>query len=79
MEQETLLQQYQSYLGLWTANGGHTLTLVTPCCGRSLDTPAPPAGETWDSLVTCPYCTDSFMKIVTHTKAEGRQPPGWRR
>lgn len=65
-----LLKEHQAYMKSWRSSGKPVLKYKTPCCHRNLQTPAPPAGETWDSMVTCPYCGSLHLKIVTNTEVK---------
>lgn len=67
-----LLRRHRAFMKQYR---GHRRQLKTPCCGKRLTVPAPrdPA-EQWDSLATCPYCAELFMKVVNHKAAVGRVP-----
>lgn len=65
-----LLARYQEYVAKWKADGGHTLPLSLPCCKGELEVPTPEKGERqWDSLMACPHCGNTVMKVVTYDKA----------
>lgn len=62
---DTLREQYKAWLAKWQAEGKPIRNYVAPCCRVTIATPAPPRGETWDSLTTCPDCGSLHFKVVT--------------
>lgn len=70
----TALAKHIAYVARWKVGGKRTHKLTMPCCGESLEVPAPdkPGGKQWDSLMTCPHCGELFIKIVTYAGAEAR-------
>jgi hypothetical protein len=73
------LKAHLDYLNGWKEGGKRTRTLVTPCCHKDLEVPAPPEddGQRWDSVMVCPHCGEMFVKVVTFGYAEGLLPPEW--
>lgn len=69
-ELKDLLARHKQYVAAWEAKGGRVRRLALPCCKGELDIPAPPKGERqWDSLMACPHCGATVMKVVTYDKA----------
>lgn len=69
-ELKDLLARHKQYVAAWEAKGGRVRRLELPCCGGELSVPAPPKGERqWDSLMACPHCGATVMKVVTYDKA----------
>lgn len=69
-ELKDLLARHKQYIAAWGAAGGRVRRLELPCCKGELDIPAPHKGERqWDSLMTCPHCGATVMKVVTYEKA----------
>ncbi|OFC62605.1 hypothetical protein [Candidatus Erwinia dacicola] len=60
-------EKYAAFIKRVEGNGTATLGFYCPHCKSAILTLAAPAGETWDSMSTCPYCEGIFMKITTHT------------
>ncbi|WP_153117405.1 hypothetical protein [Rhodocyclus tenuis] len=65
---KTLKQQHEEYLARVKAKGAKTLTFVTPCCGKTVEDMAAHAGETWDTLATCPHCETIYWKVATDSE-----------
>lgn len=59
-------QQYQAFIARVKERGGKVLMFSCPHCHEGIETPAPPQGDVWDSISTCPYCAAMFVKYVTH-------------
>lgn len=70
-----LLKSHKDYLDRCRTGGARVLAFRTPCCGVTMETVVPKNGETWDSLTTCPYCGDLFMKISRREKVVALMPP----
>lgn len=65
-----LLARHKEYVAKWKEHGGRTLALSLPCCKGELEVPTPEKGERqWDSLMACPHCGATVMKVVTYEKA----------
>ena len=68
-----LRAKHNAYMFQWKASGRRTLAYTAPCCGATIETTAPPKGETWDSLATCPHCGELHFKVVTFDRATAAQ------
>lgn len=69
-ELKDLLARHRQYVAAWGAKGGRVRGMALPCCGGELSVPSPPKGERqWDSLMACPHCGATVMKVVTYEKA----------
>jgi len=64
-------QAYQDFVDRYQAGGDPMLSLNCPHCQGSILTVPAPAGETWDTLSTCPHCGGIYFKVVTDTVASG--------
>ncbi len=62
-----LQQAHQQYLAVMRAEGASLLSYQTPCCGGTVQTPAAPEGNTWDSAATCIHCGSVYWRAVTDT------------
>ena len=63
----TLLESHNAHIEKIKAAGKPVLSNLVPCCNREIETPAPDAGDEWDTLATCPHCNELHMKVVTST------------
>jgi hypothetical protein len=68
-----LLAEHDAYMAHWKASGRRTLMYAAPCCGATIETTAPPKGETWDSLTICPHCGEMHFKVVTFNRVTAAQ------
>lgn len=59
----TLLHKHKDYIRRARADDANIILYVTPCCGKDLETTAPKDSQVWDSLTSCPYCGQLFMKV----------------
>lgn len=72
-ELKDLLARHKQYIAAWGAAGGRVRRLELPCCKGELDIPAPHKGERqWDSLMACPHCGATVMKVVTYERPRPR-------
>jgi hypothetical protein len=69
-----LAEKHAQQIAGMKARGKKVLAFDAPCCGKEIETPAPPKGHTWDTLATCQHCGALYYKIVTHRKAIGCVP-----
>lgn len=63
----TLKQKHDEFIAKVKAAGKKTLIYTAPCCGKSIEDPAAPKGDWWDTLATCPHCNEIYMKVSTST------------
>lgn len=63
----TLKQKHDEFIAKVKATGAKTLIYTAPCCGKSIEDRAAPKGDKWDTLSTCPYCNEIYMKVSTST------------
>ncbi|AUV05506.1 hypothetical protein V8X86_000801 [Escherichia coli] len=63
-------QEYQEFIAKVRKDGGRLLPFPCPLCREKIETLAPPEGDLWDTLATCPHCEGTFFKRATATKVE---------
>lgn len=73
-ELQALRTKHDAYIAKWKADGKPVLSYHTPCCQELLQTPAPPLGQQWDSLCTCPKCGELYMKVVNSSRVIAEIP-----
>jgi hypothetical protein len=74
-----ILREYLTYMAKVKAAGQKVRTHKAPCCGGVLECLVPPKGDTWDTLMACPYCDGRFFKVATSTKIVTHIPPEFSR
>lgn len=65
-----LKDKYLSYIKRAEERLAPLISFQCPKCSETIKTLAAPKGETWDSLSTCPFCEQVFIKRVAETKVE---------
>lgn len=60
-----LKEEYDAYIARLETSGVPLVPYTVPCCGGALKSRLAPAGTTWDSLHTCPYCGALGWKVTT--------------
>lgn len=60
-----LLKAHGKYMAKVRASGGTVVAYQTPCCKKELESQVPKDDATWDTLSTCPYCGELYMKITS--------------
>lgn len=47
------------------------ISFKAPCCGKDIETPAAPAGQSWSTLATCQHCGELYKKFTDGEHAFG--------
>lgn len=66
--------EHETYIARIKDAGEPIIEYEPPCGCAAIETPAPPKGQVWDSLSTCPTCGDMHFKVVHHNRAEASRP-----
>lgn len=65
-----LKDKYLHYIKRAESRRSPLASFACPNCHDVIKTLAAPKGEVWDSLCTCPFCEQVFIKRVTRNKVE---------
>lgn len=65
-----LKDKYFSYIKRAEERLAPLTSFSCPKCHETIKTLSAPKGESWDSLCTCPFCEQVFIKRVTECKVE---------
>lgn len=70
-----LKQRHDDYIARYKADGKRVHQYRCPECGNSIETPAPPKGDVWDSASSCPHCEKLHFMVAEYDEAYAKALP----